>query len=171
MFTVGEIKFWFSATRSSGMMALHIDFSFFLSMFLCISSSLLCHHSSEAESPCWFLSQCLSVSHHFLWRRHTQVVFTQTLSSVYNGINGWVFTSYGIFLRLLIGQKIVTKTNRRTVWSHVTRKMKTTSPVTMPLKVSGKVIFIKLWVTWLHTVLSLVDQSVKLPAFCPSYGV
>jgi len=94
-----------------------------------------------------------------------------TLSSVYNGIKGWIFTRYGIFLSLLIGQKFVTRTNRRTVWRHVTWKKKTTSPVTLPLKVSGEVIFIKLWVTWLHTVLSLVDQAVKLPAFCPSYGV
>ena len=38
--------------------------------------------------------------------------------------------------------------------------MKTTSPLTLPLRVSGEVIFIKLWVTWLHPVLSLVDQAV-----------
>ena len=42
------------------------------------------------------LSVSLFLRYHFWWRRHPQLVFTLTLSSVYNVIKGQVFTRYGM---------------------------------------------------------------------------
>ena len=76
-----------------------------------------------------------------------------------------------IWASLLIGQKVVSRTNRRTVSSHVTWKNEDDLPTNSVLKVSGQVVFIKLLVTWHHTVLSLVDQTVWCQLSAPELGL
>ena len=70
-----------------------------------------------------------------------------------------------IILKHVIGQKVVSRTNRRTVWSHVTWKNEDDLPTNSVLKVSGQVVF-----TWHHTVLSLVDQTVWCQLSAPELG-